>query len=93
MEYSKEQEKIIAQQLIKHVQKNKSIITYTSLSAKKGIEIEPDGFDEYLEKIGNNCKNHNIPLLPAIVVNYRRQHPGEGFYKAFYPELLNNLST
>lgn len=21
-------------------------------------------------------------------INYRRQHPGEGFYRAFYPELL-----
>ncbi|MDY6367124.1 MAG: hypothetical protein SPL13_01200 [Clostridia bacterium] len=88
MEYSKEQEKIIAQRLVEYLQRNKKVITYSNLSAKRDVKIEPNGFDEYLKNIGEKCRQNNFPLLSSIVINYHWQYPGEGFYKAFYPELV-----
>lgn len=81
--------RLIAEILVDNVLSYTSdvLITYKDVSKKTGNKVYPIELRSYLYTISNTCKEHNMPLLSAIVVNSDDLFPGHGFFEAYLPGL------
>lgn len=77
----------IAQVLLRHVIKYKTVITYGDLARELSFEINPRNLDRPLGCISEVCLKNGVPPISAMVVNKDKFIPGAGFFKCFYPGL------
>ena len=80
---NEQKERAILHKLIE-VAKAHTVITYGELRDTQDVGGHCLGLRYYLAKIGHQCKEKGLPLLPALVVNNKTGQPGEGVFIEFY---------
>ena len=82
MAYDVKKEERFACKLVEVARTGKTI-TYGELCDAVGLQGYCQALRYYLAKIGQKCRDHNLPLLSAIVINKKSRTPGNGIYDEF----------
>lgn len=79
----------IAEQLLNKIENEKDNIkiTYGELSKRLGGKPIPLGLNRFLGDLSTLCKDNDMPLISAIVVNKQSRVAGDGFMQFFFEHL------
>lgn len=78
----------IAEKLLTFIIENPGkLITYGDLSRQLSFPMNPRNIEQPLGRISFACKDNGLPPISVMVVNKDTMMPGDGFFKAYYPQL------
>jgi|GEM_PF-4170142 Methylated DNA-protein cysteine methyltransferase len=85
--------KLIIEQLLNKVENDRGneLITYGELSKRIGGKPTPRNLAKPLGEVSTICKENNLPLITAIVVNGDTMLPGDGFIKEFFDHIKDPI--